>query len=495
MDINDYNTRLNQARNRYNESAQELKDNYARREEDLQALHKSRESNQRRNYENQKLDREAESEVRLRRYDKNLKEALDERTTRYMNEMGEARESFEKDRRMQMDDYNQKLSKISQSFDTASKEKDKLHALYKNNIDERYDEGLDAREKHFNKSLATMQKTMEEDVNEFRDQQTLERRKLITDFDNEKKELVQEASIARNKANNAHQLEMERLRDNARQKEDTLRNNFESANVNLRKNKDRENEQQRDTFEKLTADIQERNVAALKKLNRQNKAEKRDLEKSFSEDRIELERRTNKLINEGSANRVSKTKDDVEKKYKERIVRLNEQMEENNYHNIELNRRIAQEQADEIDKIEIKHAQSIDDKNNEIRELKEQELAQLKDKVEKYQETMNKRQKTLEIEKEKNAVESRQKLVNSLDRQRTEYGRTINQINSANRLAVSDLRNEMTKEQSKFIEKTKEDVHEELVEMKDSYDDKVKKTEASLGQKLTIKGTLSTCTF
>ncbi len=487
MDIKDYNSRLNTARNRYNESAQELKDNYNQRVEDLEDLHSARETNQRRNYINQKLDREAEAENRLRDYDKTLKKSLEERTSRYMKEVGEQREHFEKDRKMQMDDYNQKLSKISKSFDTATKEKEKLHALYKDNIDERYETGLENREKHFNSSLAKVQKSSEKKINEFRDQQNLEKREMITGFENEKKQLVQDANIARNKANSSHQLEMERLRENARQKEDTLRNNFESSNANLRKNKDAENEQQRDTFEKLTADIQERNVAALKKLNRQNKTEKRELEKSFSQDRIELERKTNKILSEGSNQTVDKSVNRMKKRYDMRIDQLQEQMEDNNYQNALHNQKNADAQKDEIAQIEVRHRTEIDGKENEMRRLRENELGELKEKVEKYQESMNKRYTSLELEKEQDSIASRQKLKNSLSRQRAEFGRTINQINDSNSMVITDLRDEMTKEQSKFIENTKEKIHDELADLKNDYEGKIEKTQDSLSQQIELK--------
>ena len=410
MDINDYNTRLAQTRNRFNEASQELKDNYDKKVADLENLHESREANQRNNYIQQKNDAEFESAKRIKRYDKSLQQELDNRTNRYMTDLADEKERFDYDRKRQMNDYNQKLSSISKSFETASKEKDKLHALFKDNMNERYDDGLANREKHFNQSLRDIQKGSIKALNEYRDQTNDEKRTMITNYDNEKKALVQDATIARNKANSSHQIEMERLRENTKQREQTLRNNFESANANLRKNKDNEILDQRETFERLTADVQDRNVEALKKVNRESKAEKRQLEKDFANDRITLERKTNSIINEGQLSKVDDAAKGLKERHETQIANLRDTIEENNYRNSIQNERISKEHSAEIKKNEIRHNTQLDQKSRDLRNLRENELGKMKEKLSGYQEMMNKRESASEIESEKNAIESKQKM-------------------------------------------------------------------------------------
>ncbi len=145
---------------------------------------------------------------------------------------------------------------------------------------------------------------------------------------------------------------------------------------------------------------------------------------------------------------------------------------------------MAEGQSDEIKKIEVRHNSEIEDKNNEIRDLRQNEIAKLKEEVENYQETMGKRYTSLEMEKEKSDITSRQKLKNTLDRQRTEFGRTINQIDNSNKMAISDLRDEMSQEQSKLIESTKEEIHNKLSDMKTDYETIIQKKESSQDQKI-----------
>jgi len=462
MEINDYSTRLAQTKNRYNEATQELKDNYNDQVESLQKNHDTKTKNQQENYVNQKLEMEDRAESRLNRYDKDLKSALNERTERYMDNLKGEREQFSKDRKSQMNGYNQKLRSISKSFDTAVTEKDKLHAMYKDNMVDRYETGLTSREKDFQQKVAKLQDNSVEKMNAFRDQQTNEKKDLISDFNNEKKSLVQDANITRNKINSKHQLDMERLRENSKQKENTQRNNFENANANLRKTKNMENEEQRRTFEKLTSRIQDKNTTELQKQNRVNKEEKRDLEKSFAQNRIQLERRSNKLINEGSSSKVESSRRKLKDQHENQLANLQKNNDQNNYNNALLNERLATTQAEELKKNEIYHLAELDKKDDQMRELREEQIGGLKENFEDYQETMSKRTKNLELKNETQSVNAKKKLTSSLAQQRAELGRQINFINTTNQRAIANIKDETAEEQSKFIEKTKRNVHNEI---------------------------------
>lgn len=487
MDINDYSNRLNQARTRFSDAQQELKENYNNDIERLEELHAKREENQRENYLKQKLNSEEESAARINRYDKDLKQELATRTERYNKGLEGERKQFNEDRKRLMDDYNQKLDSISKSFETSSTEKDKLHALYKDNMTERYEEGLSIREKDFNEKLATMQSTATEKINDYRDLTTREKKKLISDFGNERKQLVQDASIARNKANSRHQVEMERLREAAKQNETTLKNNFDSANTSLRQTKNAQIEGQRETFENLSKDIMDRNQAELIKLNRQNKAEKRDLERDFASNRLSLERRTNALVNEGRGNKIEDTEKNLKSQHAIQVRNLKDTIEANNYIQNKQNERLAQGHSEELKKLESRHEQAIDEKDAEIRKVRETDIAAVKKELGDYQERMTKRNRDIAMESEANQVKARRNLTDTLDRQRTEFGREINKINLSNQQALSNVRDEMAKEQSKFIEKTRREVHHDREDLKDELRTNFAKKEESLNKQIEME--------
>lgn len=308
---------------------------------------------------------------------------------------------------------------------------------------------------------------------------------MITDHTNQKKQLVQDANISRNSANSRHQLDMERLRENAKQNESTLRNNAENANTGLRKTKNEENEAQRITFEKLTNKIQDRNTAEIQRLNRQNKTDKRDLENTFGQDRIQIERRTNALLNEGSHNKVENSRKSMQAQHESQIGNLKKSIEENNYNNNLLSERLSRSHSDELKKMEITSGSNLEKKNEEMRKLRqEEEVGGLREQFEGYQELMGKRNRRLEQEKEEQSVTSRQKLVNTVSRQREEFGRSINHINNSNQRAMADARVEMSEEQTKFIENTKRNVHNEMADLKSDLNDVFSRKEDSLQKKI-----------
>jgi len=466
MEVNDYSQRLAQARNRFSEASQELKENYNSNVDSLEQNHETRQKSQRENYNDQKLAMEESASARLERYDKTLKSALQERTERYKKDLDIKKKDFDDTRRKQMDQYNQKLFTISKSFETANSEKDKLHAMYKDNINERYDDGLAAREKDFNQKLSSTQKSSEEKINQYRDDQQREKKRMLVEHSSEKKQLVQDASISRNKINSRHQLDMELLRENAKQKQSTNRNNFENANANLRKTKNAENEAQRETFEKLTNEIYERNSDELTNAHRANKADKRDLEKDFARDRIQLERKTNKLLNEGSSDKVERTRKNLVNQYEKRIDSLQGNIEENNYNNSLRSEKMALNFSDESKKAEIMHNRDLDRKDSEMRDLRKEVIGGLKERLDNYQEVTASKLKKADSDREQLEVTSRQKLTNNLSRQRVEFGRTVNQINDANKQAISEIQDEVAKEQTQFYQKTKRDVHNQIEDLK-----------------------------
>jgi hypothetical protein len=466
MEVNDYSQKLAQARNRFSEASQELKDNYNKNVESLEKNHKTRQKSQRESYDNQKLAMEESSSTRLKRYDKDLKSALQERTERYKKDLDIKKKDFDQTRRKQMDNYNQKLFTISKSFETSNNEKDKLHAMYKDNMNERYDDGLAAREKDFNEKLSNTQRSSEEKINKFRDDQSREKKQMLVEHSGEKKELVQDANISRNKANTRHQLDMEMLRENAKQKENTNRNNFENANANLRRTKIKENEDQRETFEKLTNDIHNRNSDESQSAHRANKADKRSLEKSFARDRIQLERKTNKLLNEGASDKVEETRKSLVNQYEKRLDSLQGSIEDNNYNNSLRSEKMAQNFSDEIKKAEIMHNKDLDKKNSQMRELRNESIGGLKKRMDNYQEITSKQLKKADADREQLELSSKHKLSSSLSRQRAEFGRTVNKINDANKQAMSEIQDDVAKEKSQFYEQTKRDVHNQMEELK-----------------------------
>ncbi len=487
MDVKDYTQQLAKTRNRFNEVSQEQRDNYEKNLEGLDKNHKSREKSQREVYERQKLDLEENSAKNLERYDKNLKKVLKEKTEKYNKEMGIKTKQFNQDRTKQMNDYKHKLSSISNSFDTAVMEKEKLHKALKENMAERYEDGLSERERGFNDALSRTQRASEDTINKYRDEKRRERNDMLSEHLNEKKQLVQDANLSRNKNSSRHQLEMEILRENARQNELTLTNNFQNSSAALRANKNQQNEDQRKVFEGLTKQIHERNAEELRKAHTQSKADKRLLEKNFALDKIESDRKTNKLLSEGAGERVENSKKEIVGRYENRLENLKDTMKEQNNINTLKSEKIATDYADLSKTTEAMHNSDLDKTKTEMRNLRSEVIGGMKERFEKSQEASAKKYKKSELAREGEQVTAKKKLTQSLSRQRVEFGRTINKINVANEEAMNEVQSEVAKEQTKFYEKTKRDVHNSMEDLKLDMSTAHARKEHSLTQQILSK--------
>ena len=482
MEIGDYRTKLALTRSRYNEAAQELKDNYKDQVDRQKKIHEDRQKSQRENYINQRENMEELSEGRFRKYDKQLKKALKERTERYNKSLVEERRDHENRRKKIMGDYKQRLSSISKSFETANTEKDKIHNMYKDTMIERYEVGLADREKAFNERIGKLQQINAEKTNQFRDMTNREKQNMLTEHNNQKKELTQAANLSRNRANSLHQLDMERLLEGAKQTENTIRNNFLNSMHALKVTKNAENENQRKTFETLTDRIQEKNRQEFHRLSLANKADKRQLERRFAQDRSELERQTNSLLNEDIATKVKvkSSRKALEREHENQLANIKDAVDERTRNNKILNERIVQDNINALKDLESKNKSVIQRKDAEMRDIRQREIGGLKEQMENTNDLNTRRYRNLEKYSEGARVMARKNLNSRLGNQRREFSRSINQINQANQDVISEMRNEMAKEQSNFIEKTKEDTFNEMSDLKTEYEQKLEKTESSL---------------
>lgn len=487
MEINDYSKRLAESRDNYMNSKNELRENYRKDVERLEDLHDKKTDNQQKNYIAKKMEIEDRVEDNLKRYDKSLKDELKTRTDRYNKNMSDEKEKFALDRKNQMTEYNTKLDAIKKSFDTAAIEKDKLHKLFKENTEERYEEGLTAREKDFNTKVSDVTKQATKSMNESRDQANFEKKRLLSRHSSEKQQLVQDANIARNKANSAHQLQIETLRSAQDQELRQSNNHHMNRMENMLANKNNEQEVMRKNFADLTQNIQERNTSALSSLNRENQAEKRLLEKDFANDRISLERQTNKLLNEGAGNKVESGLERQAEAYDNRIKTLRDEMQQLNYNNQFNNERIASDHQDEVKKNEIIKSKELAMKDADMRELRQIEIGGMKDRVDKFREHTSRKIANLERQNEEQSVESRQTLKNALDEKKVEYQRQMNIINDKNMENVENLKESYAKEQTKYFQKVKRDTHNEIEDLKDDMNARFARKEDSLNKQVAFE--------
>ena len=478
MEINDYSNRLSEARTRYNKATNEMRESYNKDLEHAKNTHKNIEKNQLKVFNKQKQELEETNKKNLDRYEKSLTKELDQRTERYRDNLANEKKQFAQDRHATMKNYKHKLDEISTSFDTASKEKEKLNNARKEMMEERFEDGLTTREKDFNEKLAKMQRKATDSVKEFRDQQTDEKRDLVGRYENEKKQLVQDANIARNKASGVHQAELQRLRDTHKQLQESQKNSFESSVENLSNNKEKEVTRIRGNFEELTNNIQERNAAVLKNQNKEHKEDKRNLENDFATDRNQLERKTSKMINDTKEEHKVNGTDELKKRFDTRIDDLNHEIDNIVERHVASSEKRAEKTRKNIEDAELRHAHQIEKKEKEFRDYKQGEMTEAKDRFESTNDKYKKKVLKLETTLQDKSVEHDQEMREKISDQRREYAKQLNRMSQKNLDTVNDLNKDFAQEKTKLLQSERKRAHDDkkdlLKTMKESFAKKEK---------------------
>lgn len=487
MEINDYSSRLAQARQQYRDAANEARDTYENKAEDLEKLHKQKQEKQLNVFKDQKTDLEEQNAKNVDRFDRQTGEEIARRTDRYRKEVGEMRDDFDREKITTKRDYNQKLGEISDAFNTAKKERDKLDAVQKENVQQRFEEGLSRNQKQFDDQLDSLNKTTTKSVHTMRDQYDSEKKNLMHGHRIEKQQLVQDANIAKNKANDMHQLEKESLRTAQEQDIRRINNNHDNQKTILLQNKAHEINNMKENFGKLTDNLNEKNAKEFQKVSRQNKAEKRALEKDFADDRIGWERQTNKLINEGFDTKAQDQSKRIHEKYQNQIANIRNDNEDRGYKNSLLNERVAQDYQDELKRMEVGHSKDIDAKNSEFRDYQQNHVGKLKENQEKQIEAYKAQHTRSELAREQDSLSARQDLTNKLDNKEVEHQRYVKNIQDDNFNNIQILKDEMGKEQTKFFEETRMQARHEKEELKDELKSQFERKEMSLDKRIEMQ--------
>ncbi|PJB53970.1 MAG: hypothetical protein CO099_04150, partial [Bdellovibrio sp. CG_4_9_14_3_um_filter_39_7] len=297
----------------------------------------------------------------------------------------------------------------------------------------------------------------------------------------------QDANIAKNKANDMHQLEKESLRTAQEQDIRRINNNHDNQKTILLQNKADEINNMKANFGELTDSLNDRNQKEMQKIAREGKSEKRMMEKDFANDRIGWERQTNKLLNEGFDTKAQDNTKRIHDTYKNQIANLNNESENRNYTNALLNERIAQGYQDELKGMEVNHSKDIDKKNAEFREYQQNYVGKLKDDNEKTIEAYKTQYNRTELAREQDSLSARQDLANKLDNKEVEHQRYVSNLQTDNQNNIETLRREMGKEQTQFFEDTRRQVRNEKEELKDDLKSQFERKETSLEKRLEMK--------
>lgn len=471
MDVKDYSQGLSEARSRYRDAQNELKESYDKNTEDLKNNFEGKIKKQRDSYDTHKAQLSEQNAINENRYNETTTKAVKDSQAQYLDKLKESRTSLEQGRANDRQSASEKLSHLRNEYERSTLENSRLHDVAMKNMKERYDKNLNNSEKDFNSQV----KNIDERSRSQFDKNRLDSRKSIEQMTHKKDSEINElrASGVEDRSKMLSRLK----EDNESQRvsfESDLKNlqgQQEARVKDLMVSKIDESERNQENFSNLQTQIKKRNAYDQEKIQLEHFKENKNREKQYNEDLRNVQRIADQKIIGGSGNNGLKSSfENTVNNYEDRLFKVKE----------ELNNQADQNVAKE-NKIDSEYREKIRDlKGNYVQKLERQEMQASKefgDTVEHIKKVNDTNVESIRKENEKNTIAKDEIIFKadkdskkSIDAQRVEFGKVVNSMNEKNMETLSSLKDDFAKDKSDYIERSKREYNNDLTSLKIDYE-------------------------
>lgn len=488
MDINDYSTRLSQARGNFRDAADELKEHYNSEVEELSKNHENVQEKQRNNYEKSKTELEQNVAATIDNRNKEVKESMLQRTEQFRNETASQQKEFENNRQDIKRDFDDRLNYLRDSY---SKDLSSREQNYKDRSDQterRYDDRINSATKDFQEKISTIDQTTTDAVRKQKIDLDIEKKSQELRHKNELADFVESGNSTRAKMVEKQQRDLQNLRntqaDELRNRGDHHAKTIES--IHTQKNK--EAEDMSSTFRKLTDDINDRNNQNNELMGKVNRERISELERQYAQTTYQNKREMQEKLKGGSEIDKDELKSaELTRKFDTKLKNINENIDTMRYKDQLDKERMATQFQNSAKERNLSHAKQIDSLEKESRDFKNNTLRENRERTDKVLGDYKTKLAKAELDNQQQSIKDRQVAKNRIQNQRQEFGRVVNQMSTMNQEAISELQSEHAKEKSQFINDTRVAHHNDVEELKDNFNNRLAKKEGSLNQRLESK--------
>lgn len=487
MNVTDYNKKLADYKSRQAESNEEIRDTYSKNLSDIKAKHASDRQNQFENYKKERLEDEAATRSRLADYDSKIESEIKEKTRQFADRLEEERSKYSRANASQLNRYNKKLGLISESFDSANREREQYNDQIRKQANQKFKENIKGRETHFRHNIEELNTSTNEKVAKLKDQHEAEKLNMNIRHSTASKMTIEKNSKDKNLSKVLHQEELQKLRDSTSNQIASEKANNEVKINNIRESESLGREDLIETYGELTSKLQEKNVKDTKEINATKKELTREMNRKIASIRLENSKKENLSKTPKDTQDRYSLAGEVKKGYESRIDHLKNTIKENNLSNDRINQKIVENQNLAMKDISITHnkekANIIKNLNNE----RQEETGALKDRFNNYEAETRRVNRSLQKEIEETAVSTRKEKNDSLSEQKGRFEEKITYMNETNQDLLSAIKEDMAKEQTKVFERVKKDKHEEIRDIKAGLTHNFSLKEASLTKQIENK--------
>jgi len=467
MEINDYSTRLAQARSKYNDSTVELRDTYEGDVERLEDLHEMKEKKQAQNFAAAKNKLENQQADYINEYDSKTSEAIEDRTKAFRKDVERERFSFNEDRNRIKEDFDRRLGELSDTYRIRENESNTYNNQRLKTTKDRYDKQVTNLNDQFQEEIDNVSYRATNSIKENMLQANKEKRRIIGDNQVRERELVKQSNVAKNQIANKHAEDIQNLRDTHVASNIQLKNHHEESAKDLRKLKNNEQDVLQDNFRKLTNDISSRNQKKRKFEVKENELRQKNIEKQFADNLYQAKREMNEKLKGGDrSDIVQKKLDHTVSSYEDRIKAIYDKVQDDNFNQQIDKERMGDSFTASIKDLKFKNQQDVEEKDKVFRDFRTNELSKVKERSDVAVKTFQKEISNTRMQSEAQSLKDRAMNKKLLANQKKVFGETVNTLNEKNREALTELQAENAKEKTRFIENARRQHHNELEETK-----------------------------
>ncbi len=468
MDINDYNTRIAEARDGYTKKAEEIRRNSEKEKADLAETHRAREQSQRTGYDDSLREVEETAQRAAEKQTSRSKEEVERQQEEYNNKMRTAREQFDQDSSIDRNNFSKRLNEIKENYDRSTRGNDIQNQQKLDDSASHYRDVTRSEKQKHNDEIEKIQEKGNLAYQSYRDKVAADKQNLVKQKDEDQHEIVRQNNIEKGQMQSKLQAGMEAV-NRAREEEARQMRESQQDQVGQVQSINQAHEQDMiDNYNHLMGQIQQRNDSDQRGILNNATVQLRNRDREHSKELATLERRATAIANNGGVGdeakleleRFKRASDDRLGRMKNNLEDARVQSTQDKAHMMDMAQETMRQQAlsnyKDQDGREKQYRSDLTTMNDKYRTERSQISNQLKGELKDNQMSAS---KTLTDERTVNRAK--------YDQQRADYGRRMNVMAEKNLQTIAGIQEEQAREKTDFIEKTKRDLYHAREELKD----------------------------
>jgi hypothetical protein len=470
MDVRDLSQKVDQARNRYREAQEDLKGSYDRDLENVKTTADAKIKKQSQLFGKEKTKLEEQNTINNEVYSKKAADAIERSQNDYKERLKDSTAKFETDRKGLKNNFNEKLTGISESYKKSMAENNRYEDQVRKSLEDRYAKASKDYQKDFTGQIKNLDAKSKSQNLKNKEMDRNARMQETGKHNEELENLRVSNNEQKFKEVNRLRDDNESLRTTLTRENALMKDRHEDKVADLVKSKEKDGAERYQMFGELQKDIREKNLVSQEKQNKSHRAESQALEKKFNEDVRNIQSVANQKIKGGtSADSLHDELKQTKISYDNRLKMAYDELGRVNKDNSEKEDRNDIAYREKIKDLKNTHRESLAETETEARETFNSSIQEVRERndelIDRYKNDLTTTKKDSENRLADNNNLSKKRITD----QRVEFGRVVNTLNDKNMETLSAIKEDYSKDKTEYFEKAKKDFSEEKMAMKSEF--------------------------